>query len=78
MIIKADNKYTKFFIYVYRNKRAAPDPCFNFDKVVALNFSVFEDTCDILAICTLAVLSVKTTTLTKRDQQHRISVQIQI
>ena len=53
---------------IYRNKRAIPDPCFNLHKVVAFNFSVLEDAFDSLAFCTLAVLSVKKTILTKGNQ----------
>lgn len=46
--------------YIYRNEGATPDPRFHFHKVVALDFSVFEDAFDVLAVCSLAVLSDKT------------------
>lgn len=45
---------------VHRDERADPDPCFNLYKVVALDLYVFEDACDVLAFCTLAVLEDKT------------------
>lgn len=57
----------KFIIEnVYRNKCATPDSGFDFHKVVAVNFSVFEDAFQILACCTFAVLSVKKKYINKR------------
>lgn len=44
---------------IYWNKGATPDPGFHVDKVVALDLSVFENAFDVLALCTLTVLSVK-------------------
>lgn len=43
---------------VHRDEGAAPDPCFNFYKIVAVDFNVFEDAFEELALCILTVLEV--------------------
>lgn len=75
VVIKADKTTSNISLiikYIYRNKCASPDSCFNFHKVVALNFNVFQDAFDILAFCTRTVLSVlKKKKRQKKSTQHQ-------
>lgn len=46
------------FRWIYRDKCATPDSCFDLHVVLALDLNVFQDAFYILALCSFAVLLV--------------------